>query len=805
MDSRQGACETPVGGLVVERQVSQTNNQLEETLVMPEQLEKKNMDTDDVQSVDVLGKVQANSSGQEVEENTPGENHETKVNGHSNEAVNGVSVSDSEAETDGSDSENGDKETGLNIPADEPIHSAGNIESDVNLGGDPVQTINSVSESVIDQTPEETMGPNNEATELDSYDIDLDKSVPELVTEYELISQSMGHKSESLIHSKTSYFSSSSSSSTSSTSVKTSRIPVAVEKKSSTIITRQNTYTIESNTLESKDSSLEAKIDTSIAESQITEDEVDASIDSILKRQNTYTIKTSVSNIEEKSDQTEENNEDPQDKIAEINGDISSVDKTSQNESKSTIESAITDTEAQKMPLNEAVDISLQEESKETTVQEDKVTENEASFSSSEPSLQDNSSSILQEEIRSPIVEEPFTEKIVHKLYAENIVTEEISKKGNEEIEEPTNSRSNAEETQEEPNELKEELPKIVAHQENNDNTQQQTSDSNEPKESTTSAVPGDIEVIEEETSQVISEQEEEAKSPAKASNNDVIVTKETVSMEKLEEEPLYKEPEEEPDENVQDDSNTNVGVGTKVEDQYVTAEEVRIQKHKVVVKDEIFPEEMVATQTGPIISIENDDLTKEPTILEERSLLSNNIPLMVTIPVRSTEQEKVEAEQDDNAENETIRRSKDVEQLLKDIRDPNLDCSLEDIEAMIEGKELVPAKEELNRVSPEFATAATLIDQNPDKGFDPEDPAVKGIEDWECSNLNTSLESVESRSSKLKSVFKRRRSRSEERKSLLGNGSTEDNMREEEEEEDKVTVGCINSWLLYIFIKIFD
>merc|ERR1712168_764798 len=105
----------------------------------------------------------------------------------------------------------------------------------------------------------------------------------------------------------------------------------------------------------------------------------------------------------------------------------------------------------------------------------------------------------------------------------------------------------------------------------------------------------------------------------------------------------------------------------------------------------------------------------------------------------------------------------------------------------MIEGKELVPPKEELNRVSPEFATAATLIDQNPDKGFDPEDPAVKGIEDWECSNLNTSLESVESRSSKLKSVFKRRRSRSEERKSLLDNRSTEDNIREEED-DDKIS-----------------
>ena len=109
----------------------------------------------------------------------------------------------------------------------------------------------------------------------------------------------------------------------------------------------------------------------------------------------------------------------------------------------------------------------------------------------------------------------------------------------------------------------------------------------------------------------------------------------------------------------------------------------------------------------------------------------------------------------------ENIRTSKDVEQLLRDIRDPNLDCSLEDIEAMIEGKELIPPKEELNRVSPEFATAVSMLDQvrelrlksrkcylttyiqNPDKGFDPEDPAVKDIEDWECSNLNTSLESV--------------------------------------------------------------
>merc|ERR1712128_3273 len=279
-------------------------------------------------------------------------------------------------------------------------------------------------------------------------------------------------------------------------------------------------------------------------------------------------------------------------------------------------------------------------------------------------------------------------------------------------------------------------------------------------------------------------------------------------SLLQKEEEPLYKDPEDSLETNDNHESHILNEVSiVKVEDQYVTAEEVRIQKHKVVVKDEMFPEDQVITQSIPVIAVENQDLTNEPTILEETSLLSNRIPLivpMVTIPVHSAVPEEEETDPEKNAEVENIRTSKDVEQLLRDISDPNLDCSLEDIEAMIDGKELVPPKEELNRVSPEFATAATLIDQNPDKGFDPEDPAVKGIEDWECSNLNTSLESVESRSSKLKSVFKRRRSRSEERKSLLDNRSN-DNHHEEEDEEEKVSMGCINSWLLYIFIKIFD
>eukprot|EP00092_Neocalanus_flemingeri_P005035 GFUD01005415.1.p1 GENE.GFUD01005415.1~~GFUD01005415.1.p1 ORF type:complete len:1058 (+),score=348.20 GFUD01005415.1:302-3475(+) len=276
--------------------------------------------------------------------------------------------------------------------------------------------------------------------------------------------------------------------------------------------------------------------------------------------------------------------------------------------------------------------------------------------------------------------------------------------------------------------------------------------------------------------------------------------------------EPLYKEPEDalEPSDTQYKPAANEVSVA-KLEDQYVTAEEVRIQKHKVVVKDEIFPEETDVTQSIPEIppsfAVENQNNGGEPTIMEETSLLSSHIPIivpLVSIPVCSRNTEDEETDHDKNFENDNIRTSKDVEQLLRDIRDPNLDCSLEDIEAMIDGKELVPPKEELNRISPEFATAVTLIDQNPDKGFDPEDPAVKGIEDWECSNLNTSLESVESRSSKLKNVFKRRRSRSEERKSLLNENDTTNN-NEEEDEDEKVSMGCINSWLLYIFIKIFD
>ena len=53
-------------------------------------------------------------------------------------------------------------------------------------------------------------------------------------------------------------------------------------------------------------------------------------------------------------------------------------------------------------------------------------------------------------------------------------------------------------------------------------------------------------------------------------------------------------------------------------------------------------------------------------------------------------------------------RTSREVEQLINDIRDPNLDCSLDDIAAMIDDNEKKPE----SRGSPEFRTAASMIDQ---------------------------------------------------------------------------------------------
>ena len=147
-------------------------------------------------------------------------------------------------------------------------------------------------------------------------------------------------------------------------------------------------------------------------------------------------------------------------------------------------------------------------------------------------------------------------------------------------------------------------------------------------------------------------------------------------------EDPLYKEPDE-----VVMEEKEVVEVRKVVEDQYVTAEEVRSQKHQR------------ALQTTTVTEVTNRG---EPILLEETSLAG--IASLVSLKP---------AEDLKDPEDGLERTSRDVDQLLKDIRDPNLDCSLDDIEAMIEGKNVSDWKEETNnRGSPEFAKAAALIDQ---------------------------------------------------------------------------------------------
>jgi len=245
---------------------------------------------------------------------------------------------------------------------------------------------------------------------------------------------------------------------------------------------------------------------------------------------------------------------------------------------------------------------------------------------------------------------------------------------------------------------------------------------------------------------------------------------------EEEQEEPLYKEPDEHLDtETGEMRTDETVEVRKVVEDEYVTAEEVRTQKHRT------------------LNTVTEVNTRGEPTIMEETSLasLANLASLKTQV-------------QEDGLD----RTSRDVDQLLKDIRDPNLDCSLEDIEAMIDGKDVRELKTETNnRGSPEFAKAAALIDQNPDKGFDPDDPAVKGLEDWECSNnLTTSFDTEESKPSKLQNVFKRM-SRTEERRSLLNESLNNNNFEKPhlEYDDDKFSPGCFGTTLLYIFLKIFD
>jgi len=156
-----------------------------------------------------------------------------------------------------------------------------------------------------------------------------------------------------------------------------------------------------------------------------------------------------------------------------------------------------------------------------------------------------------------------------------------------------------------------------------------------------------------------------------------------------------------------------------ELEDQYVTAEEVRTQKHKVMDNNDSFPEEKISSQNMHQVlqseDVEIQEVTKEPIVMEETSLLNSHVKLMVPDqPDITTDSDK---------------------------QDPKFENNIEDAIAKL--KDLVPPTDNLNKVGPESTTTITHLYENLDKRFDPKDPAIERIVDSEESNLNTSINSV--------------------------------------------------------------
>jgi len=919
MDNHQVLSETHLEGGIVQRQISQTDNFKEEAVVMPEQLEKKHVSMLDLTAEDLLGKVEVNSSKVEGEVDTTSANCETKSNGHSNGGLNGVSGDESEAEIDGSDSEADNKESDFNLHAnpqcDKKIEPelADNLECNITLTSDKV------AESDGNKLQaEQTMGPNSEPDDV-SYDIDLDKSVPELVTEYEMISKQSNTLSQGLLQTESTFVSSSSS-------VQASKIPVAVDRKISSVITRQNTYTVESS-----GSSSDTTNEVSITENNEIENECESSIDLLLQRQNTYTVQTcnvqesgetsthqqlncvsshpNSQQILEKDEFNEFNTSENTEEISEgnikqtLNAEekcelmvgselLSFLDtvprstaKEKSIESVHMVEETFSETIISKLgaqsnpepeePLykepEDALDPYFHHKSsaidngesiekvedqyvtaeevrtqKHKVMVKDELLSEEAVLSVNNPHAQTNtgveindltkeptimeetsllsshiplivpdkselvteyemiskqsntlSQSLLQTEstfvsssssssVQASKIPVAVDRKISSVITRQNTytvessgsssdTTNEVSITENNEIENECESsidlllqRQNTYTVQtcnvQESGETSthQQLNCVSSHHNSQQILEQDEVNGFNTAETTEEILEGNIKqtLNAEEKSELMvgsellsfldnvprssdvdsklevelpaaqfipelsnaKEKSIESVHMVEETFSETIISKLGAQSDHEPEEPLYKEPEDALDPELchpKLSAIDNEESEERVEDEYVTAEEVRTQKHKVVIKDELLSEEAVLSvniphaQTNTAVEIE--DLTKEPILMEENSLLSSHIPLIIPVGVitfctDNTGVEKVDL--DKKFENENVRTSKDVEQLIRDIRDPNLDCSLEDIEAMIEGKELIPPTEDLNRVSPEFSTAVTLLDQ---------------------------------------------------------------------------------------------
>jgi len=513
-------------------------------------------------------------------------------------------------------------------------------------------------------------------------------------------------------------------------------------------ITRQNTYTVKSAITE-----IDSKNE------QHTELET-----SLLQRQNTYTITKVMSETQKSSSQVHEMQESQSiaSKIEE-NSELSQSTGTEMVQSLEVSKSIVTEmtqkTETSQMQVTHVVRNSEQSQSNITEMVQnseqthlsvtEKVENSEQTASNVIEMLQNSEMVENSEKTESNITEIVQNSELLHVI--ENVGNSELSKS------------------------------KVTEKVENSEKTQSYVTVIINKSEQTVSDITKTMDKSEltETPSQVTESVEESELTPE-------IQSQFTESLHTVEykydgDEPVYKEPFT--GDNDSDDEREEVE--SKKESEYVTAEQVRNQKKKI-------------QEEQGLVIVGTEDMSKEPTIMEETSLL--------TTAALSKKQSK--------SEEALSRTSQEVEQIIDQIRDPNFDCSLDDISAIIDGKtEEDQSLSGQNRGSPEFTTAVTMIEKNPDKGFDPDDPKVKNLEDWECSNLTASMESVEAKKSKFKNVLKRF-SRHEETHSLLSDNNinhsnntikTRGYYYGDNTDEDQVSPSCIGTSLLYIFLKIFD
>ena len=175
--------------------------------------------------------------------------------------------------------------------------------------------------------------------------------------------------------------------------------------------------------------------------------------------------------------------------------------------------------------------------------------------------------------------------------------------------------------------------------------------------------------------------------------------------------EPIYREADGE-------DEEEEEGKIAATEDKYVTAEEVRIQKHSLekkmssstsVTTTTTITSKETVSKTEQLLTKNIAELSGEKTITVESTLPLASLAIASSlkpgqddeeVPIETGEAALDEREEVEGLEealltntsagdvtitDDDMRRRSDVDQLVEDIRDPELDSSLESIAAMVE------------------------------------------------------------------------------------------------------------------------